>query len=348
MKIRKTLKIPLDKFINFSLYDKKFGYYMKKDIFGSKGDFITAPNISRLFSEMIAIWIVSFWQSLGSPNKFNLVELGAGNGEMMKVLIESFQNFPIFLKSCNLIIHEKSPSLIKIQKKKLDKSKVKWINKFKQLDKNPSVFIANEFFDSIPIKQFEKKKSVWFEKFVNLKSNNKSNFFEKKFNMKKYEKKINLKISKNQNFIEYSENGINYLKDISKIIKKNSGGILIIDYGYFEKKMKNTLQAIFKHKYSKILENICNSDITHNINFKLFQKVVKNIGGLKDNLTTQKKFLIKMGINRRAEIISRNQSLLKKADIYYRVKRLIDDRQMGNLFKVMLIKNQKNKFKIGF
>ena len=321
---------------------------MKKDTFGIKGDFITAPNISRLFSEMIAIWIVTFWQSLGSPKKFNLVELGAGNGEMMKILIESFQNFPIFLKSCNLIIHEKSPSLIKIQKKKLYKSKVIWMNKLKKLNKIPSIFVSNEFFDSIAIKQFEKKKNVWFEKFVNLKSNNQSNFFEKKFNIKKYEKNKDLKISKNQNFIEYSEEGINYLKDISKIIKKNSGGILIIDYGYFKKKMKNTLRAIFKHKYSNVLENICNSDITHNINFKLFQKVVKNIGGLKDNLTTQRKFLIKMGINKRAEIISKNQNFLKKADIYFRVKRLIDDRQMGKMFKVMLIKNQKNKFKIGF
>ena len=70
---------------------------------------------------MIAIWIISFWQSLGSPKKFNLVELGAGNGEMMKIIIESFQNFPFFLKSCNFIIHEKSPTLINIQKKKLIK-----------------------------------------------------------------------------------------------------------------------------------------------------------------------------------------------------------------------------------
>ena len=107
----------LDKFIDLSLYDNKFGYYMKKNPFGEKGDFVTAPNISRLFSEMIAIWTLSFWQSLGSPKKFNLIELGAGNGEMMKVLIESFKNFPIFLKSCNFIIHEKSPLLKKIQKK---------------------------------------------------------------------------------------------------------------------------------------------------------------------------------------------------------------------------------------
>ena len=118
MKLKKSHNLSLDKYIDLSLYDKKNGYYIKKNSFGKDGDFITAPNISRLFSEMIAIWIVSFWQSLGAPRKFNLIELGAGNGEMMKVLIESFQNFPLFLKSCNLIIHEKSPSLIKIQKKK--------------------------------------------------------------------------------------------------------------------------------------------------------------------------------------------------------------------------------------
>ena len=122
--ILKRHNLSLDKFINFSLYNKKFGYYMKKNPFGERGDFITAPNISRLFSEMIAIWTVSFWQSLGSPKKFNLIELGAGNGEMMKVLIESFENFPGFINSCNFVIHEKSPSLIKTQKKKLFKTKI--------------------------------------------------------------------------------------------------------------------------------------------------------------------------------------------------------------------------------
>ena len=113
---------------------------MKKNPFGKKGDFITAPNISRLFSEMIAIWIISFWKNLGSPRNFNLIELGAGNGEMMKVLLESFQNFPSFLESCNIIIHEKSPILIKIQKEMItldmveDQSFVviRWIHRLKE------------------------------------------------------------------------------------------------------------------------------------------------------------------------------------------------------------------------
>ena len=117
MKLKKNFNLSLDQFINHSLYDKESGYYMKKNPFGKMGDFITAPNISRLFSEMISIWTIAFWQSLESPKKFNLVELGAGNGEMMKDIIETLRNFPYFFKSCNFIIHEKSPSLIKIQKK---------------------------------------------------------------------------------------------------------------------------------------------------------------------------------------------------------------------------------------
>ena len=99
MIIKNNFEISLDKFINFALYDKKKGYYMQKSPFGRKGDFITAPNISRMFSEMIAIWILGFWENLGNPKKINLVELGAGNGEMMKILLETFKKFPVFFNS---------------------------------------------------------------------------------------------------------------------------------------------------------------------------------------------------------------------------------------------------------
>ena len=88
MKLAKTNNLPLDQFINFALYDKDKGFYMKKNPFGKDGDFITAPNITRLFSEIIAIWTITFWKSIGSPKKFNLLELGAGNGEMMKFIDE--------------------------------------------------------------------------------------------------------------------------------------------------------------------------------------------------------------------------------------------------------------------
>ena len=348
MKLKKNYNFSLDKFINYSLYNKNFGYYMKKNPFGKEGDFITAPNISRLLSEMIAIWTVSFWKSLGSPKKFNLIELGAGNGEMMKDLIETFRNFPDFFSSCNFFIHEKSPSLIRLQKKKLINTKIKWISKINEIKKIPTIFIANEFFDAIAIKQFKKKKGQWFERFVNLENQENAFFFEKRVDLKKIEKKINFEISYGQNFIEYSELGLKYLKDVCQMIEKNLGGLLLIDYGYTEKKMKDTLQAISNHKFAHILSNIGNTDITHNINFNLFKKFIKQFNNLESNLTTQKKFLLKMGIKQRAEQISKNLNFLKKSDIFYRLNRLINENQMGNLFKVMLIKNRKNKFKLGF
>tara|TARA_A100001011_G_scaffold391425_1_gene476872 strand:+ start:3438 stop:4484 length:1047 start_codon:yes stop_codon:yes gene_type:complete len=348
MNSKNSLKLPLDRFIDLSLYDKKMGYYMKKNPFGKEGDFITAPNVSRMFSEIIAIWIVGLWENLGSPRKFNLVELGAGNGSMMKILIESFKNFPNFLKTCNIIIHEKSPKMIKIQKKELKLKKITWTPEIKKIRKAPTIFIANEFFDSIPIKQFIKKKNLWFEKYVKIKKNKNGVFFNKKFNMKKFEKKINYNISKNQDFIEYSLQGLKYLKNISKFIKRNNGGILIIDYGYLEKKMKNTLRAISNHQYSNILDNIGKSDITHTINFYLYKKLTQQLGGVDSIITTQRDFLLKMGIEKRAEVITKNQNFSKKADIYYRLKKLIDENEMGRIFKVMFIKKQKNNYRLGF
>ncbi len=348
MPTKNNLNIPLDKFIDLSLYDKKIGYYMSRNPFGKKGDFITAPNVSRLFSEMIAIWMIGFWKNLGSPKNFNIVELGAGNGAMMKILLESFQKFPEFFNSCNIIIHEKSPHLIKLQKKELIHKKIVWVSDIKKIKKIPTIFVANEFFDAIAIKQFVKIKKLWFEKYVNIKNKKKALFYNKKFNMKKFEKKIGYNISKDQKFIEYSSVGIQYLQTLSKIIKENNGGLLIIDYGYFEKKMRDTLRAISNHKYTNILEDFGKTDITHNINFYLFKKILHKIGGLKNMMTSQGKFLVKMGIKKRAEMISQNKNFSKKADIYFRLKRLIDEKYMGNIFKVMFIKKQTNNYKLGF
>ena len=179
MKSKKKINIPLDEYIDLSLYDKKIGYYMRDNPFGGNGDFVTAPNISRLFSEMIAIWILCFWKNLNSPKSFYIVELGAGNGEMMKILIESFKKFPTFFNSCKILIHEKSPKLIKIQKKKLKGVKINWISNFKSLKKKPTIFVANEFFDAIPIKQFIKLNNSWFERFVNIKDKKKAFFLIK-------------------------------------------------------------------------------------------------------------------------------------------------------------------------
>ena len=127
----------------------------------------------------------------------------------------------------------------------------------------------------MPIKQFFKKKEDWVERFVNLKETNNAEFKEQIIDIKKIEKNLNFQISKNQEIIEYSPSAFKYLENICDIIQKNNGGILIIDYGYLESKMHETLQAINNHKYSNVLEDIGNSDITYNINFNLFKKFIE-------------------------------------------------------------------------
>ena len=348
MKINRSTSLPLDKFIEFALYDEDSGYYMKKNPFGEDGDFITAPNITRLFSEIIAIWVVTFWKSIGSPKNFNLLELGAGNGEMMKVIISTLKNFPECFNNCNFLIHEKSTFLKEQQKKNLKLDNVKWIDYIKKINSYPTIFLANEFFDALPIKQFFKKNNGWVERFVDLKKINQAKFDEQFIDIKKIEKKLNFEISKDQEIIEYSPSSFKYLKDICKIIKNNNGGLLIIDYGYLNSKMHETLQAIKNHKYSNVLEDIGQSDITYNINFNIFEKYISQFDDLNSIFSNQKKFLTSMGILQRAEIVSENIPFSKKSDLFYRIRRLIDENQMGGLFKVMLIKKISNKFKTGF
>ena len=152
--------IPFDQFVETVLYKPKIGYYTKKIPFGRTGDFITAPTISNLFSEIISIWIVSSWEKLGKPRYFNFVELGPGDGSFAKVFVNTLKKFPNLFNSINIYLYEKSEFLKNIQKEKLKDSKIKWINNFDKINKGPVIFFGNEFFDAIPIKQFIYKKIV--------------------------------------------------------------------------------------------------------------------------------------------------------------------------------------------
>ncbi len=348
MKISNNKHIPFDKFIDIALYHKKTGYYMKKNPFGKDGDFITAPNISILFSEMLAIWCLAFWEHLGCPKKINIIELGAGNGEMMYQMIKAFKRFDKFRESSNYFILEKSQFLKKIQKKKLNSHKITWLNSINKLKNGPNIFLANEFFDALPIKQFIKKNNKWYEKSIKKNNINKFEFVNVITNIKDLEKKIKINLSKNQKIIEFSPLTYDYLNIISKKINIFQGGLLIVDYGYLKKKMRDSLQSVYKHNFNNVLDNFGKSDITYNLNFFLLKKIVKKLNLKVAGLTSQRNFLTRLGILNRAEILAKNLQFSKKADIYYRIKRLIDRNFMGELFKVMFVTGKNIKFKLGF
>ena len=185
MKLNGTYSI--DKFIDEALYNKKFGYYSQSKPFGKEGDFTTAPLITPIFSEMISIWIISFWIKIGKPKKFSFVELGPGNGVFCKTFCNTLKNFPAFKKSIKIYLLEKSEKLTNIQKDLIKEKNVNWIKNLNQIKNGPVLFFGNEFFDSIPIKQFEVKKSKIYEKFIEFQKGKFKKFILKK-NFKKNDK----------------------------------------------------------------------------------------------------------------------------------------------------------------
>ena len=340
---KKTL--PVDKFFQKVLYDKKNGYYATKQPFGKKGDFITSPKISNLFSEIIAVWIISTWQVLGKPKTLNIVELGPGDGELTKVLLKVFEKFPKFNAAKKIYLYEASNFLKDLQKKNINNNDVRWIKNFKNINKGPVVFFGNEFFDAIPIKQFENKKGILFEKHYTLGKNNKIKEIFKKASKKDVLNIYSYKSLRKLKFIEFPKNG---LKELEKIIKKiiHLGGcLLMIDYGYLKPNSLNTLQSVMNHKKNNLLNNLGKADITSHVNFKLLNEFfIKNNLKVKKTIS-QQNFLKNMGIIERAEMISKKMKFTEQSNMYLRLKRLLNRDQMGELFKVVLAyKSKSDKF----
>ena len=343
---KKYCKIPLDKFIENALYHPRKGYYMKHYPFGKDGDFTTAPNISWIFSEMFYLWMFSYWKTFHENEEINIVELGAGNGEMMYHIIRSAKRFKNFYRNSSFIIYEKSNKLIRLQKKKLQKNHVKWINDLNEVKDKPTIFFGNEFLDAFPIKQFVNLKGEWHEKYVEKIGKNFS-FIKIKKNIDKLERQLNFKVSKNQKVVEVSFEIIKFLKKLNNLIEKKGGCILFIDYAYSGFQMQDTLQAVKKHKKVNPLKDVGNIDISHVINISFLKKIAKKID-LELDFNTQRDFLLKLGILQRAEILATNKNFLEKANIFYRINRLIDKKQMGELFKVIYLYKKNKKFKLGF
>jgi len=347
--LKEKKSIPLDQFINISLYDKKFGYYMKKNPFGKDGDFITAPLISNLFGEMLAIWCVAFWEHIGKPRKILLVELGPGDGSLCKNLLKTSKQFKNFYNSLEINLLEISDKLKTIQKVKINNRKVKWIKNIKEINCGPVIFLGNEFFDGLPIKQVYKKKKLFFEKHVALSNDNKKiRFLHKKANNNLIKRIQNLNLISIGNTIEYPIEALKFLEAIAKKINKFDGGLLTFDYGNTTKKNQNTLQSVEKHGYTNIFLAPSHSDISSHVNFKLFYKILKKNNLNVKKITTQNEFLKKIGILERANILSEKMTFKAKANMFYRLKRLLDYREMGILFKVLFAQKKGRNFSLGF
>lgn len=331
--------INLEKYINLCLFGKD-GYYKNFNIIGKSGDFITSPEISQLFGEIIGLYVVDYWQNF-IKKPFNLIELGPGKGTLLLDILNITNKFENIRKSMSLNLVEQNINLINIQKfnfkkKQIDIKKFKWTKNFNIKNNKPIFIISNEFFDCFPVRQFFKKKTSWFEKMIEYKKITNDIGF-KDIIVKNSNDLSKIKYCEANNILELSSARDEYFLKICKHLKKVGGIIFTIDYGYYEKPSNFTLQSIKNNKKTNILSNLGSQDITALVDFKNLIKIAEN-QDLKVNIfSTQRDFFIKYGVIERLKKITKNIPTMQKKIINEGLERIIDKDGMGTLFKILII-----------
>ena len=331
--------ITMEKYIEFCLYDSH-GYYRNNNIIGKSGDFITAPEISQLFGEIIGLCIYSLWKNTINQS-FNLIELGPGKGTLLIDILNITQTFSKFQKSLNIKLIETNDDLIKEQKYNLKANvlhpkNIKWAKNLTSLSHDPAIIYANEFLDCLPIRQFYHKNDTWFEKMVNFNKEDKIFFTENKI----INEPITLSFLNKQDhnhILEISEQRDNYFHQICKYLSKFGGASLIIDYGYFDNPNNFTLQSISNHQQASIFDNPGRQDITSLVNFKRLIEIAKQYMLNIYTFCSQKEFLQSHGIEKRKNTILKKCNNKQKDIIEKGYERLIDENKMGSLFKVLIV-----------
>lgn len=342
-KIKKTIQemgpMSLAEFMKIALTDTKNGYYRKKMPLGSKGDFITSPDISQIFGEIIGIWILDLWIKLNKPKDLQIVDLGGGRGTLLSDVQRVLKN-----KIQNYIIIDINNELIKLQKQTVEN--VLHFENLRDIPKKPTIFIGNEFLDTFPVNQFIITESCFKEVCINL-DNEELIFCHQRTNLSKslgdresYALKVN-------DTFEINFESRKFIKKISNFIKENHGGAIFFDYGYTVNK-GDTLQAIKKNKFVRPLDDPGNVDITSHVDFtditNQAKKNMVNVWGP----DTQSSFLKKMGAYERLNSLESISDDRAKEELRLGLNRLTDNDQMGELFKVFAITSDKFPSPEGF
>lgn len=309
------------RYMALCLSHPQYGYYTTRDPLGSEGDFTTAPEISPLFGEMIGSWLVHAWEAMGAPQNVTLLECGPGRGTLMADILRVAKLRPGFLTAMRLTLSEASPVLIEQQKQLLKEFSPTYIETVADIEDAPLLFIMNEFFDALPIRQYAKAGPNWHERVIGLGPDGLTFGF------------VPAAYKGEGEFAEVSDATAAIWSVICDKISRHGGAGLVIDYGDLDRASGNTLQAVRNHQKVDPLAEPGEADLTAYVDFALLHSIASE-NGLAAPVTTQGAFLQALGIGLRAEQVIKARPDLAPAT-WDAVKRLTAPAQMGDLFKVL-------------
>ena len=320
-----------------ALTHPRFGYYATRDPFGAGGDFITAPEVSQMFGELIGLWAAVVWQQMGAPGRVHLVELGPGRGTLMADALRATRPVPGFHEALDIHLVEASRTLREVQGRSLSGYTPRWHDDVSGLPDGPAIIIANEFFDALPIAQLVRTAAGWHERRLAFDHQTEAPLWTLTPGISPLAALLHpsvLMSARPGEIAEVSPASLSVADALARRLVRDGGAALVIDYGHGVSAAGDTLQAVKAHTPVDVLSTLGEADLTAHVDFGALGRAVVQVGAAAHGPVTQGAFLSALGIAQRAHALMSQATPEQARDIEAATVRLIDPGEMGTLFKV--------------
>ena len=353
--LRKLIKssgpMPVWRYMEQCLTHPQHGYYVARDPLGREGDFTTSPEVSQMFGELLGLWAASVWKAIDSPSVLRLIELGPGRGTMMADALRALRVLPPLYQSLSVHLVEINPVLRDKQKSTLTGVRnIAWHERLDEVPDGPSVILANEYFDVLPIHQVVKRETGWHERVVEVDGNGQLVFGTAAEPTPRFEALLPPLVRAAPVGAVFEWRPDAEIMRIATRVRDQGGAALIIDYGHLRSDVGDTFQAIARHSFTDPLKNPGQADITAHVDFQALARAAEDLGAQVHGPVPQGDFLKRLGIETRAVTLMAKTTPEISEDISGALKRLIGGGRggMGSMFKVLAVSEPRLTVLAGF
>jgi NADH dehydrogenase [ubiquinone] 1 alpha subcomplex assembly factor 7 len=336
-RIAKDGPLSVEEFMQACLSDAASGVYGSRQPIGGKGDFITAPEISQIFGELIGLWAVAVWQSMGEPSRVTVAELGPGRGTLMADALRAWRGAPKFLDSVSVALIEASPVMIEAQRKTLKDAAapLRWYAALDAVPESPMIVLANEFIDALPVRQFVRRGEAWRERTVV--TGERGGFVFADGDVVTPSLPEVAQPAPEGAILEARPAAQSLMRELGRRAALAPLAALIVDYGHEESGFGDTLQAVRGHRFADALADPGAADLSAHVDFADLKREAGAAGLRARGPMPQGEFLLKLGLAARRERLLKHATPAQAEAIISGAARLVDPRQMGVLFKALAL-----------
>ncbi|WP_439922831.1 class I SAM-dependent methyltransferase [Nitrobacter sp. JJSN] len=340
--IKKLIKtsgpLPVWRYMQLCLTHPEHGYYISRDPLGREGDFITSPEVSQMFGELLGLWAASVWRTMGSPATLRLIELGPGRGTMMADALRALRVLPPMYEALSVHLVEINPVLREKQKATLSGARnIQWHASLDEVPQGPAIILANEYFDVLPVHQMVKRDDGWHERVVDIDGNGQLVFGTTVAPVLRFDALLPplVRAAPVGAIFEWRPDA--EIMSIATRVRDQGGAALIIDYGHVRSDAGDTFQAIVGHSFADPLKYPGQADVTAHVDFQALARAAEDVGARVHGPVTQGGFLQRLGIEARAVSLMAKANPEVSENIATALKRLTEGGRggMGSMFKVI-------------